>query len=552
LKRVGVYGWGIVAPKSPNIDAFAENLSSGGSWLEPFEGFGPSTFLVGDPEFDFADYREWIGERFPPNRFAQLTSKMDPFALFAIGAFIQSLSQNPGIEKVLQQLGPEAHVYIGTGLGAFSAIHDASLRLDRAQRNWDRFWAAPERCTALRTYLETGDPSELMSEGAGPVPPDPEEFTDPEEREDAQRVWNAFWAALSSDLRGYLDEFAKIEEISVGGDVEVGKLSLIREKERERSKLQERWNAPNSPWTQVSANVLWNIPNIPASQVSIAGGITGFTFAPVGACATFGVCLKLALDAIRRGDAKAVVIGASDPSPHPLVVASFFAARVIAAGDRISTPLTGLRGTHISGGAVVWIVGERSFMEEKGFQPLGMEPVSVGVSADADHIITPTKPGSLTAIRTAMDQGGVGASEVVSWDLHATATPGDFLEVDNMRELLPEEVLVTARKGTFGHGMSAGGGWELTAQYLGAERGIIFSTPLTRDDLNSEIAQIHSAFVYDSSCPLPDGVVGKLSMGVGGVNAAVISRPLEALGSADDPDPSDEPSAPDPLILPAD
>ena len=524
-----MYGWGIVAPKSPNIDAFAENLESGGSWLEPFEGFGPSRFLVGDPQFDFADYREWIGERFPPNRFAQLTSKMDPFALYAVGAFIQSLNQNPGIEKVLQRLGPEAHVYIGTGLGAFSAIHDASLKLDRAQRIWDRFWAAPERCAALRAYLGTGDPGELMTEGACPVPPDPAQFMDPDEREDAQRAWNAFWAARSSDLGAYLEEFARIEESSVGGEVEVGKLSLIREKERQRSKLQERWGAPNAPWTQVSANVLWNIPNIPASQVSMVGGITGFTFAPVGACATFGVCLKLALDAIRRGDAKAVVVGASDPPPHPLAVGSFFAARVIAAGDRISTPLTGLRGTHVSGGAVVWIVGERSFMEEKGFQPLGMEPVSVGVSADADHIITPTKPGPLTAIRSAMEQGGVSASEVVTWDLHATATPGDFLEVENMRGLLPEEVLVTARKGTFGHGMSAGGGWELTAQYLGAERGILFSTPLTRDDLNSEISGIHSAFVYDSSCPLPDGAAGKLSMGVGGVNAAVISRPLKAL-----------------------
>ena len=541
LKRVGVYGWGIVAPKSPDVDTFARNLASGGSWLEPFKGFGPNTFLVGDPEFDFDEYREWIGERFPPNRFAQLTSKMDVFALYAVGAFIQSLGQNPGIEQVLQELGPDAHVYLGTGLGAFSAIHDASLKLDRAQRIWDRFWADPARCADLRTYRESGGSAEGSTDGSDPVPADPAGVLDPDECEDAQRVWNTHWAARSSGLREYLDEFARIEETSVGGEVEAGKLSLIREKERQRARLQERWGAPSAPWTQVSAKVLWNIPNIPASQVSMVGGITGFTFAPVGACATFGVCLKLALDAIQRGDAKAVVIGASDPPPHPLAVGSFFAARVIAAGDQISTPLTGMRGTHVSGGAVVWIVGERSFMEAKGFQPLGMEPVSVGVSADADHIITPTKPGPLTAINTALKVGGVSPGEVVSWDLHATATPGDFLEVENMRELLPGEVLVTARKGTFGHGMSAGGGWELTAQYLGAEQGVLLPTPLTPDDLNKEIAQVHSAFVYDSSCALPEGVTGKLSMGVGGVNAAVISRPLEELHPTDDPDSASEP-----------
>ena len=180
-------------------------------------------------------------------------------------------------------------------------------------------------------------------------------------------------------------------------------------------------------------------------------GITGFTFAPVGACATFGVCLKLAIDAIRRGEARAVVVGASDPPPHPLTVGSFYAARVIAAGGEISKPLTGLRGTHVSGGAVMWIVGERSFMEKKGFRPLGMEPVAVGVSADADHIITPSKPGPFTAIQRALEAGNIDAEDLVSWDLHATATPGDFLEVENMREFFHEHVLVTARKGTFGH-----------------------------------------------------------------------------------------------------
>ena len=523
MKRIGVYGWGVVAPKSRNVEAFARNLACSDSWLDSFDGFGANTFLVGTPDFDFEDYREWVDARFPPSRFSQLTSKMDPFALYAIGAFIQSLGQNPGIEEVLRELGPEAHVYVGTGLGAFGAISEASVALDRAQRIWDRFWADPERCEPLRLFLADGG----AAPDAEPVPPDPGGIGDADEREDAARLWNTYWAARSPALLDYLEEFAAIDEISVGGEVEAGKLSAIREKERRRARLKERWGVPDPPWSSVSANVLWNIPSIPASQVSMVGGITGFTFAPVGACATFGVCLKLAIDAIRRGEARVVVIGASDPPPHPLTVGSFFAARVIAAGGGVSKPLTGLRGTHVSGGAVIWIVGERSYMEGKGFRPLGLEPLAVGVSADAGHIITPSKPGPLFAIREALSEAEVDPSEVVNWDLHATATPGDFLEVENMRELLSGEVLVTARKGTFGHGMSASGGWELTAQYLGAEEGIVFPTPLGRGELNEEIAEVHGSFVYDSACTLPRGASGKLSMGVGGMNAAVVSRPFD-------------------------
>jgi 3-oxoacyl-(acyl-carrier-protein) synthase len=156
-----------------------------------------------------------------------------------------------------------------------------------------------------------------------------------------------------------------------------------------------------------------------------------------------------------------------------------------------------------------------------------MEPVAVGVSSDADHIITPSREGPRAAIRDALEQAGISPHEIGSWDLHATATPGDYLEVENLRDVLPEEVLVTARKGTFGHGMSAGGGWELTAQYLGAERGVLFPTPLRRDELNPQISGVHEAFVYDAACAAPMRPMGKLSMGVGGVNACVISRPLE-------------------------
>ena len=527
LKQVGVYGWGIVAPRSPDMESFARNLESSETWLSSFDGFGPDPFLVGQPEFDFERYREWIDERFPPNRYPQLLSKMDPTTLFAIGAFIQSLEQNPGIEAVLQELGTAAHVYIGTGLGALPTLHDASIALDRAQRDWDRFWAHPDRCQALRAYLD--DPEGTREELGAEVPPDPSEgIEDDFERVDAMRRWNHFWAARSDGLREYLDALTEIEGISVAGEVESGKMKALRKKEKEKTRLQERWGAPPPPWTQVTTNVLWNIANTPASQVSMMGRITGLSFAPVAACSTFGVALRMGMDAIRRGEARAVVVGATDPPPHPLIVGGFYRGRVLAADREVSKPLTGLRGTHVSGGSVIWVVGDREFMESRGFEPLGMEPVSVGVSSDADHIITPSREGPTHAIRQALDGAGVQPAEVASWDLHATATPGDYLEVETMRGVLPADVLVTARKGTFGHGMSAGGGWELTAQYLGVARGALYPTPLNPAELNRQIGEMHRSFVFDEACPAPRRPVGKLSMGIGGVNACVLSRPLEA------------------------
>lgn len=519
LRRVGIFGWGVVAPRSPNVEAFAKNLASSESWLSPFDGFGPNNFLVGKPEFSFEDYRGWIDARFPPSRFRQLREKMDPTTLFAIGTFIQALGQNPGIEEELQRLGTQAHIYVGCGIGNIITISQVTLTLDRAQRNWDRFWA--ERNPELREWRGKS-PEERSSTAELPANPDDLPF---EERADADRAWWHFWAGRCPDLPLYLKELSEIESLTVEGDVESGKMSLLKEKQRRLGQLQKRWGAPQPPWLAVSANVVWNLHNTPASQISMLGRITGLAFAPVAACSTFGVALKLAMDAIDRGEAKAVVVGATDPPPHALSVGAFYAARVVSTDGSVSKPLTGMRGTHVAGGSVLWILGDLEHMTARGFQPLGMEPVAVGVSSDADHIITPSVEGPTEAMRQAFQGAGIRPDEIVTWDLHATATPGDYQEVHNLRSILPDSVLVTARKGTFGHGMSAAGGWELTAQYLGYEQGVLFPTPLSPDELNPQIAALHESFVCDRAVPAPAGPAGKLSMGVGGINACVISRP---------------------------
>ena len=518
-KRIGVFGWGIVAPKSPNIEAFRRNLATATSWLTPFNGYGPDNFLVGNPDFRFEDYRPWIDARFAPRHFTTLQEKMDFPVQYALAAFIQALGQNKGLEQELQSLGRLAHVYVGTGLGSLGAIHDASVKHYKRQRAWNRFWSSPERNQALREH-------KCGSEAAARVPICPDTVTDPTAREEAEDCWFAYWTDRSDQLRVYLAELTEIEGSSIQeGDIQTAKLSTIREREKRRAKLKEKWAAPEAPW-HVSANVIWNIPNVPSSQISILGKITGFAFAPVAACSTFGVGLKLAMDAIHSGEAKAVVVGATDSPPNPLTVGAFHSARVLSTGSDPSLPLTKLKGTHVAGGSVVWIIGDMDYMMSKGFKPLGMEPLAAGVSSDADHIITPSTAGPRSAIQQAIEAAGATPADIATWDLHATATPGDFMEVSNLRSIVGENVLVSARKGTFGHGMSAGGGWELTAQYLGYEEGRIFPTSLKKDDLNPEIAAVHQLMVFDQPCDVPPGLAGKISMGIGGVNACIISRPL--------------------------
>ena len=65
-------------------------------------------------------------------------------------------------------------------------------------------------------------------------------------------------------------------------------------------------------------------------------------------------------------------------------------------------------------------------------------------------------------MRIALEESQADASQVASWDMHATATPGDFNEVEMVRSLMPAETLVTAGTCSGISPCSASADWRLT------------------------------------------------------------------------------------------
>jgi len=524
-RRIGIFGWGLVAPKSPNIKTFEKNLAEAKSWLEPFTDFGPSNFLVGQPDFKFEDYRDWVDDHFEPRKYSQLDAKMGSAVKYAIGAYIQALETNPGIRQVMSELGQQAHVYVGTGLGDLKVTYEASLSYYRAKRRWDKFWCKPMYHRALGKYMEaTAAEKARMREEVG-APADPAEMDPAEEAyEDALDDWYAFWVFKSDGLKEYLMRLRDIESESITGDVDSGKGHVIRRKIAARKKLNQKYGCPTEPWAGVSAKLLWNIANIAGAQISMLGKITGTCIAPVAACSGFIAALKLADNAIQLGEAKVAVVGMTDPGPHPLSVAAFHDARVISNDRGVSKPFTGLRGTHIAGGSCIWIVGDYDYLTGLGMKPVGLEIAGIGLNADAHHIITPSAEGPKGAIQHALGQASVSAAQIDTWDMHATATPGDWLELQNALALFSDNALYSARKGTFGHGMSVCGGWELTAQHLGVAQNRIFPVNLEDDEIHGHIRPYAKQLVRSNTLTFDGNWAGKINMGVGGINGCLICK----------------------------
>ncbi|MFC1857913.1 hypothetical protein ACFL9U_07765 [Thermodesulfobacteriota bacterium] len=204
MKRIGIFGWGVVAPKSPDVETFEKNLGHATSWLEPHLGFGPSNFLVGRPDFDFSDYKPWIDNRFGPRKYTQLDQKMGNMVKYAIGAFIQSLGQNPGVEELLQDLGTQAHVYVGTGLGDFPMQYERVLHYHKAQKRWNRFWCGDANHQELAAYRQASADEKQRIRNHINAPPDPEQtdFSD-DDQEDVVEDWCTFWIMRSDGLKRY-------------------------------------------------------------------------------------------------------------------------------------------------------------------------------------------------------------------------------------------------------------------------------------------------------------------------------------------------------------
>ncbi|MDJ0839945.1 MAG: beta-ketoacyl synthase N-terminal-like domain-containing protein [Acidobacteriota bacterium] len=529
-KRIGIFGWGLVAPGAADIDEFEQNLSKPASMLTPFEGFGPNNFMVGNPKFDFADYKPWIDEHHEPRKFSQLDSKMGSMVKYAVGAFIQALGQNQGMHKLLQDLGSEAHVYVGTGIGEYPVQYDNSISYYKSWRRWNRFWCKPENNNTMAQYLDA-DPVKraVIREQLGAPLPDPADIDpDDDNYEDVLEAWQAFWATHSDKLKQYLGELRRIEGESLEGDIDANKGHLIRKKVGARRKLNKTYACPKPPWSSVSSNLLWNIHNIPAAQIGMVGKITGPNLAPVAACSGFVTSLKMAENAIRLGDAKVCVVGTTDPKPHELTVSAFNDAKVISHVDEVSKPFTGLRGTHIAGGSCIWIVGDYEYLTGLGMKPLGLEIAGIGLTSDAHHIITPNKEGPQAAIHKALGQADVAPDRIDTWDMHATATPGDWTELQNALAVFPEGTSFTARKGSFGHGMSVCGGWELTAQHLGISTGHIYPVDLNHEEIHEAIQLYRNSLITHEGQDFEGSYAGKINMGVGGVNACVICKTWDA------------------------
>ncbi|OCT14455.1 beta-ketoacyl-[acyl-carrier-protein] synthase II [Paenibacillus pectinilyticus] len=225
------------------------------------------------------------------------------------------------------------------------------------------------------------------------------------------------------------------------------------------------------------------IANMAAAQVSIMYGAKGPSLAPVTACATGNNAIGEAFKLIQRGGADAVIAGGAEATVTDLALAGFGNATALStrndAPEQASRPFDAQRDGFVAAeGAGVLVLESLEHAERRGAH-IHAEIVGYGSTSDAYHIVAtdPEGAGAYRAMREALVDAGIDASEISTINAHATSTiVGDLSETLAIKRLLGRgayDVPISANKSMIGHMLGAAGGVEAVALIRTLQDGLI-------------------------------------------------------------------------------
>jgi beta-ketoacyl-acyl-carrier-protein synthase II len=203
-------------------------------------------------------------------------------------------------------------------------------------------------------------------------------------------------------------------------------------------------------------------------QVGIKYGLHGPNFGIASACSTGADSIGMALEAIKRGDARAMITGGTEAAVHPLGIAGFdnlnALSRRNASPPEASRPFDAERdGFVLSEGAGVLILESLELALARGAEPLA-ELLAYAGTADGTHFTAPDESAvqAARAVRRALEKANVRPGDVNYINAHATSTPvGDPMEVRAYRQVFGDHLPpISSTKSTTGHMLGAAGAVE--------------------------------------------------------------------------------------------
>jgi 3-oxoacyl-(acyl-carrier-protein) synthase len=201
--------------------------------------------------------------------------------------------------------------------------------------------------------------------------------------------------------------------------------------------------------------------------------ITGPRMTIVNACSSGTDSIGVAASWIRGGLCDWALAGGADEM-NRVAMAGFWSLGVMSSEP--CAPFDRDRaGLNLGEGAGIVLLESAAHAKKRGIQHT-FELAGFGAACDAHHLTAPHPQarGLNTAIRAALSQAQIEASQVSFINAHGTATlENDRAEGKGIAKIFGSEVLFLSTKGYTGHTLGAAGGLEAVFTLLGLREGWI-------------------------------------------------------------------------------
>jgi 3-oxoacyl-[acyl-carrier-protein] synthase II len=276
------------------------------------------------------------------------------------------------------------------------------------------------------------------------------------------------------------------------------------------------------------------IPNIAAANVAMRLGSRGVSFNYAAACATSAVSIGEGAEVIRRGDAKIALVGGTEASLVPFVLAGLNAMRAMSTRnddpERASRPFDATRDGFVPAeGAAVLVLESLEHAQERGAH-IYAELVGYAATCDAWHVTAPDSEGLAIshAIRRALHKAGLTIHDIDYINAHGTSTPlGDLQETRVIKQVFGEQayrVPISSTKSMTGHAMSSSGAFEAIFSIMALCEGVMPPTI----NLHTPDPDCDLDYIPNLARRKPLKHVMSNSFGFGGQNAILIFKAFGA------------------------
>jgi nodulation protein E len=279
--------------------------------------------------------------------------------------------------------------------------------------------------------------------------------------------------------------------------------------------------------------IAWSMYNAAASAVAARHNARGIAYAVVSACASSAHAIGQAHQAIRGGQADAMLAGGADAPLTYGIIRGWESMRVLAIDNddppAACRPFSADRkGLVLAEGAAVLVLESFDYAQRRGAAILG-ELAGFGITSDAGHVTDPSSDGAARALAMAVRDGGLSLDDIDYVNAHGTATrANDSTETAAVKSVFGQRayaIPISSTKSLHGHAMGASGAIEVASSLLALNAGFLPPTiNLTAPDPACDLD-----YVPNTAREARARVFLSSSFGFGGMNGVVAARTVHGL-----------------------